>query len=146
DRRHRPMGPDDEARDRARSEKALTKADALRMVARYLTPSSRGPGHRPFTPATRVRIPLGSPIFPVSSVGCERCSKHCSKCRRGFRRLRRRHARLKLRDLSAERGPRIARVHADDVAAWSVRDGFEYVAPCAIDERECDERTAQVVT
>ena len=27
------------------------------------TPSSRGLGHWPFTPATRVRIPLGSPFF-----------------------------------------------------------------------------------
>jgi hypothetical protein len=30
----------------------------------FVTLSSRGPGHRPFTAVTRVRIPLGSqPIF-----------------------------------------------------------------------------------
>ena len=35
------------------------------MSHRLATPSSRGLGHWPFTPATRVRIPLGSP--PLSN-------------------------------------------------------------------------------
>src|SRR5262245_49693961 len=29
------------------------------------SPSSRGPGHRPFTAVTGVRIPLGTPAFPT---------------------------------------------------------------------------------
>ena len=33
------------------------------------SPSSRGPGHRPFTAVTGVRIPLGTPVFatPVAN-------------------------------------------------------------------------------
>src|SRR5690606_25110641 len=44
---------------------------ALRPVVtprRVLAPSSRGLGHRPFTAATRVRIPLGSLDFDQAKV------------------------------------------------------------------------------
>ena len=32
------------------------------------SPSSRGPGHRPFTAVTGVRIPLGTPIFATDTT------------------------------------------------------------------------------
>src|SRR5438309_11986356 len=39
-------------------------------VSSAASPSSRGPGHRPFTAATRVRIPVGTPLFlPASAAG-----------------------------------------------------------------------------
>jgi hypothetical protein len=34
----------------------------------FVTLSSRGPGHRPFTAVTRVRIPLGSRFHPSGGI------------------------------------------------------------------------------
>ena len=39
---------------------ALRETKALLILPAFMTLSSRGPGHRPFTAVTRVRIPLGS--------------------------------------------------------------------------------------
>ncbi len=41
---------------------------AVKLVAKVLSPSSRGLGHHPFTVSTGVRIPLGTPVFLVSIV------------------------------------------------------------------------------
>src|SRR5438128_10056159 len=52
---------DDEAYDKYA---AVGRASATKQMRRYrsrTSPSSRGLGHRPFTAATRVRIPLGTP-------------------------------------------------------------------------------------
>src|SRR4249919_260516 len=38
-------------------------AGSTTSLARNTSPSSRGPGHYPFTVATGVRIPLGTPIL-----------------------------------------------------------------------------------
>ena len=38
----------------------------IRKPTAFMTPSSRGPGHRPFTAVTGVRLPLGSPNKPPS--------------------------------------------------------------------------------
>ena len=47
----------------------LNTVDAAAYVGRtlQLAPSSSGLGHRPFTPATRVRVPLGSLILDGSA-------------------------------------------------------------------------------
>jgi hypothetical protein len=45
----------------------LDVAYPQRVYRRILAPSSRGLGHWPFTPATRVRIPSGSPVRPATS-------------------------------------------------------------------------------
>ena len=39
---------------------ALRRTMAIPILPGFVTLSSRGPGHRPFTAVTRVRIPLGS--------------------------------------------------------------------------------------
>ena len=42
---------------------ALRRTMAIPILPGFVTLSSRGPGHRPFTAVTRVRIPLGSQFF-----------------------------------------------------------------------------------
>ena len=41
----------------------LRRTIVIPILPGFLTLSSRGPGHRPFTAATRVRIPLGTPLL-----------------------------------------------------------------------------------
>src|SRR5882724_5344494 len=39
------------------------------LTVDWAAPSSRGPGHGPLKAETRVRIPLGPPLFPIPSFG-----------------------------------------------------------------------------
>ena len=50
----------------SRRQFALRATNSIRYCPAFTTLSSRGPGHRPFTAVTRVRIPLGS----LPSVNC----------------------------------------------------------------------------
>ena len=44
---------------------------STKSVYKSASPSSRGLGHRPFTAATGVRIPVGTPLFtPISATQC----------------------------------------------------------------------------
>ncbi len=43
--------------------------NSIRYCPAFATLSSRGPGHRPFTAVTRVRIPLGSPLLLIGKIG-----------------------------------------------------------------------------
>ena len=45
------------------AKKILTKNEFTYRIIGYLSPSSRGLGLRPFTAATGVRLPLGTPSF-----------------------------------------------------------------------------------
>src|SRR6059058_3779262 len=49
---------------------ALRGRIAIRYCPAFATLSSRGPGHRPFTAVTRVRIPLGSLPYESRHVSC----------------------------------------------------------------------------
>jgi hypothetical protein len=43
-------------------------SDAVRQLVPFVAPSSSGLGRRPLTPVTRVRIPLGLPVFVPRSA------------------------------------------------------------------------------
>ena len=63
---------------------ALRRTMAIPILPGFLTLSSRGPGHRPFTAVTRVRIPLGSFGFFIGkpcSVGCGMANQTQSRMR-----------------------------------------------------------------
>jgi hypothetical protein len=47
---------------------ALRRTMGIPILPGFLTLSSRGPGHRPFTAVTRVRIPLGSLCYCVGKL------------------------------------------------------------------------------
>src|SRR5688572_28515665 len=46
----------------------MSKLDVVGLRTGSASPSSRGPGHRPFTAVTGVRIPLDTPISQMASV------------------------------------------------------------------------------
>jgi MFS family permease len=48
---------------------ALRRSVVIPILPGFLTLSSRGPGHRPFTAVTRVRIPLGSQYLFICKSG-----------------------------------------------------------------------------
>ena len=48
---------------------SLHQEDPIRYCPAFVTLSSRGLGHRPFTAVTRVRIPLGSPLLLLANAG-----------------------------------------------------------------------------
>ena len=81
-------------------------------LARRRPPSSSGPGLWPFTPATRVRIPLGVWSKPCSRAGVTR---RCESPRRRGRRRRAASAASRSRGTprSARRGRRCPRTRAD---------------------------------
>ena len=47
---------------------ALRRTMAIPILPDFLTLSSRGLGHRPFTAVTRVRIPLGSQFLFIGEL------------------------------------------------------------------------------
>ena len=53
---------------------SLQQEEPIRYCPAFVTLSSRGLGHRPFTAVTRVRIPLGSPLFFLAGASKARCA------------------------------------------------------------------------
>ena len=53
---------------------SLQQEEPIRYCPAFVTLSSRGLGHRPFTAVTRVRIPLGSPLLFLANASRARCA------------------------------------------------------------------------
>src|SRR5438874_12312893 len=66
------------------SEVALRLTNGI--LGGFVTLSSRGLGHRPFTAVTRVRIPLGSPFDSAFTKASLMTTLRAANCKQGWRR------------------------------------------------------------
>ena len=69
---------------------SLQQEAPIRYCPAFVTLSSRGLGHRPFTAVTRVRIPLGSPFDSAFTKASLMTTLRAANCKQGWRSMARR--------------------------------------------------------